>query len=179
VFRQRDQRPLPLPELERPRFPAVHLGRQLGGDGNLDTNTGTYTITVAGDPNGSNYLNVVLDTFSQPDADTKYPSWGTISFTDGLPGIQSVTFLPTGQGTTGDLSNDNPNGQGGTPAFGGGYRFFPDAASYATRSQSRNIVRVRATVTDGAAGVPVYFRSFDVDDPSTDRTIDPNRVVAQ
>ncbi len=91
--------------------------------------------------------------------------------------VISVIYLPTGQGTTGDLNPNgtrNPDGTNGTPAFGGGDRFFPDAATYATRNTSRNIVRVRATIAPARAGVPVHFRSFDVDDPSADNTIDPN-----
>lgn len=89
--------------------------------------------------------------------------------------VASVVYLPTGKGTTGDLSNDNPDGDGITrPAFAGGWRFFPDAATYATRTVSRNRVRIRATVMPAQAGVQVHFRSFDVDDPSADMTIDPN-----
>jgi hypothetical protein len=90
--------------------------------------------------------------------------------------------MPTGEGTTGDLRADNPNGpQGGKdyPAFGGGYRFFPDAVTYAGRNPltnpQRNIVRVRAVLPNWVpAGVSVYFRSFDVDDPSNDKILDPN-----
>lgn len=87
--------------------------------------------------------------------------------------VVSVIYFPTGQGTTGDLSADNPNGEMGTPTFGGGYRFFPDAGSYATRTVSRNIVRLRATIIPARAGIPIHFRSFDVDDPSTIGIIDP------
>jgi VCBS repeat-containing protein len=76
--------------------------------------------------------------------------------------VQSVTFEMTG--TTGTLSNDNP------AHMGGGWRFFPDAQSFAERnpltSPQRNIVRIRATLPNWIpVGVPVYFRSFDVDDP--------------
>jgi nitrogen fixation protein FixH len=47
----------------------------------------------------------------------------------------------------------------------GGDRFFPDATATAT-TIGRNVVRVRATVEGAAIGDGVWFRSFDVDDPS-------------
>jgi hypothetical protein len=81
--------------------------------------------------------------------------------------VQSLDFV-TGEGTLGDLSEDNP------PGFQGGYRFFPDAANAQTNKVERNIVRVRAVLAQAAVNVPVYFRSFDVDDPSTDAVIDSN-----
>ena len=86
--------------------------------------------------------------------------------------VNSVEFVQTGN--TGDLSNDNPTGQGGTPAVQGGYRFFPDAATLSTSNKSRNIILVRAILNAPLKDVPIYFRAFDVDDPSNDRTIDPN-----
>lgn len=91
--------------------------------------------------------------------------------------VKSVVPLTTqesGGATTGDLSHDNPNGQEGTPNFGGGWRYFPDAKDFDTRDVSRNIVRIRAEVAPAAAGTDVHFRSFDVDDPSPDTDIDPN-----
>jgi hypothetical protein len=36
------------------------------------------TLTMQGDPERFNYLNIVLDTASQPDANHAYPSWGTV-----------------------------------------------------------------------------------------------------
>ena len=104
------------------------------------------------------------------------------------PRIQSIKYMM--DGTTGDLSEDNPTGQDangqpdGTPNFGGGWRFFPDAATYQTRNVSRNIVRIRAVLNQAKADVPVYFRSFDVDDysdinyPVDQREkLDPNDAV--
>jgi hypothetical protein len=86
--------------------------------------------------------------------------------------VLSVYYLYAFEGgTTGDLTADNPDG-GDKPAFGGGYRFFPDAAT--AGGTSRNIVRIRAVVTPAQAGICVYFRAFDVDDPSGSGTIDPN-----
>lgn len=93
--------------------------------------------------------------------------------------VDSVTFVQAG--TTGDLSEDNPNGgAAGVPAFGGGWRFFPDA-TFPTNA-SRNKVRVRAVLTSTlatATNVPVYFRCFDVDDPSTNATLDPNGALGE
>jgi hypothetical protein len=53
----------------------------------------------------------------------------------------------------------------------GGKRFFPDAV-FAARGTGRNVVRVRAEIEGASIGNTVYVRSFDVDDPSTNRTID-------
>lgn len=40
---------------------------------------GSDKIIVPGNPSADNYLNVVLNTDSMPDADEYYPSWGTIT----------------------------------------------------------------------------------------------------
>src|SRR5262249_25006813 len=37
------------------------------------------TLTFPGTANSPKYLNIVLDTASLPDADTNYPSWGTVT----------------------------------------------------------------------------------------------------
>jgi hypothetical protein len=39
---------------------------------------GWHTLTVPGNPSGTNYLNFVLDTGTPGEADGNYPSWGTI-----------------------------------------------------------------------------------------------------
>jgi len=109
----------------------------------------TYTITDGRDFESANVTVTVLDP----------------------PEVTGIEYLPNGQGTTGDLSNDNPDGNAGTPNFMGGYRFFPDAETYATRNTARNIVRIRAT---GPANTDFHFRAFDVDDPSANVVIDPN-----
>lgn len=79
-----------------------------------------------------------------------------------LPGVESVVFEEI------DSSLDsNPN-------TGGGLRIFPDKQS-PTDTINRRKVRVKATLTRPIAGVPVFFRSFDVDDPSSDTSpTDPN-----
>lgn len=52
------------------------------GDGFTESNSGTLTVILPGNPGGTNYLNVVLDTASLPDANHNYPSWGTITILD-------------------------------------------------------------------------------------------------
>jgi len=49
------------------------------GDHILKHVNGSRTVVVNGNPSGNNYLNVVLNTDSMPDADEYYPSWGTIT----------------------------------------------------------------------------------------------------
>jgi hypothetical protein len=108
-----------------------------------------------------------------------YASFAPVNVFIDVFNITDVKFLTTaesGGATKGDLSHDNPDG-GDYPDFQGGDRFFPDAASYTSNNTSRNIVRVRATLSPGTpVGTLVYFRSFDVDDPSSDLLIDPNDV---
>ena len=85
------------------------------------------------------------------------------------------------QYTTGDLSHDNPDDAIGLayPKFDGGWRFFPDANDYHHSDISRNFVHVRATITPAIPNVDVFFRSFDVDDPSQSTAIDPNGTLGQ
>ena len=52
------------------------------------------------------------------------------------------------------------------PAAGGGERIFPDRETLASAGNQR-IIRVRATVNPVKAGTRVYFRAFDMDDPSS------------
>ncbi len=63
------------------------------------------------------------------------------------------------------------------PNAGGGLRFFPEKISAADKV-NRNKVRVKATVTPAVAGITVYFKSFDVDDPSSnDPLLDANAAA--
>jgi len=61
----------------------------------------------------------------------------------------------------------------------GGRRIFPDCVSVNdSYAGDRPKVQIKATVTPTAEGLPVYFTSFDVDDPSTDEApVDPNGSV--
>jgi len=56
------------------------------------------------------------------------------------------------------------------PNAGGGLRIFPDKTS-PNDTVNRRAVRVKATISMPIAGVQVYFKAFDVDDPSTDDSI--------
>lgn len=85
------------------------------------------------------------------------------------PTVDSVTFETINSAVT----NDNP-------AFlGGGQRVFPDRDNPTDNTTNKQIVRVKAqlAVSGGTptydSGVKVYFRNFDVDDPSNDSIIDP------
>lgn len=85
------------------------------------------------------------------------------------PTVASIEF----QTINSLVRNDNP------ASHGGGQRIFPDRDAPGDTS-NRRIVRVRAELAPSGGtptyktGVRVYFRNFDVDDPSTDTTIDPN-----
>jgi hypothetical protein len=79
--------------------------------------------------------------------------------------IDSVQLIPLNS----SLDN-NPNP-------GGGKRIYPDRQT-ATDDTDRRGVTIRAIIGEPIAGVPVYFASFDVDDPSNDsRPVDPNGPV--
>lgn len=55
-----------------------------------------------------------------------------------------------------------------------GKRIYPDKETVSD-STDRTKVRVKATVTPATAGVRLYFKTFDLDDPSTnDSPVDPN-----
>ena len=81
--------------------------------------------------------------------------------------------LETGTNPNGTADNNSQNSAITIPQFKGGDRFFPDAL-VGNINVGRNIVRVRTEVTGVPEGTPVYFRAFDVDDPSSDLIIDPN-----
>lgn len=81
------------------------------------------------------------------------------------PKITSVAFERI---QTDDLPIDvNPN-------TGGGLRLFPDD-KIPNDPVDRRKIRVRAKLSAANGGVPIYFRSYDLDDPFTDALpIDPN-----
>jgi hypothetical protein len=81
-----------------------------------------------------------------------------------VSGIKSVDFEKYMDNTDLDA---NPN-------QGGGKRIFPDKQTYADESPDRQKVRVVATyIGPVLENRHVYFKSFDVDDPSTSTIIDP------
>lgn len=81
--------------------------------------------------------------------------------------VTGVDFQQIAPNTSNTLPIDtNPNAEGGL-------RTFPDD-DVPMENQNRQTIRVRASISEQHAGVTVYFRNFDLDDPSTDMTIDPN-----
>ena len=56
--------------------------------------SGSKTVIVPGDPGGNNYLNVVLDTYLEPDSDPWYQSKGTITVTQVLT---KASLIPIGE----------------------------------------------------------------------------------
>jgi hypothetical protein len=110
-------------------------------------------------------------TYVVADGTGAQPGFVTGTVRVAVASIASVTFAAATNG--GDFDNLNP------AQFGGGYRFFPDAEDYDNRLDlDRNRILVRAAVTGAAQGTPVWFRSFDVDDPSIDKIIDRNDIFS-
>lgn len=75
-----------------------------------------------------------------------------------------VTFEPTITNLVVPQIDDNPDlssGTGGT--MGGGKRIFPDRPSH---NDLRNFKRIRVKVQNETPNHPVFFRAFDIDDPS-------------
>lgn len=84
------------------------------------------------------------------------------------PVVQSVTFESFVDTTHGSSVITNPQ------SHHGGQRIFPDKQS-PTDNIDRKKVKVTAKLSSQTPNVPVFFRSFDLDDPSTDDPIiDPN-----
>jgi hypothetical protein len=89
----------PITTTELPGLGFLWGGTSYGGNNPPQVNSDTTTITINGNPSGANYLNVGLDTATQPDTDNAYPSWGTftiISITPSCTGdIPDITGLPS------------------------------------------------------------------------------------
>jgi hypothetical protein len=82
-------------------------------------------------------------------------------------GVKSISFEPIDAAS---VIDDNPNA-------GGGKRVFPDKNSPSDNTVNRRKVRVKALTTFGV-GQTIYFKSFDLDDPSTDAApVDSNGSV--
>lgn len=84
--------------------------------------------------------------------------------TPSLPNVIGVGFQTIAANSL--PIDDNPN-------IGDGLRIFPDDNTPGDMENRRRI-RVTAQISEQSAGVTVFFRNFDLDDPSTDTTIDPN-----
>lgn len=67
-------------------------GGTLWADGVLEHVSGTKTFTAQGNPSGTNYLNVILDTLTEPESNHLFPSWGTVTITEVR--IDAETTLP-------------------------------------------------------------------------------------
>ena len=84
------------------------------------------------------------------------------------PVVQSVTFQSFVDATHGSSIITNPQ------SHRGGQRIFPDKQS-PTDNIDRKKIKVTAKLSSQTPNVPIFFRSFDLDDPSTDDPIiDPN-----
>lgn len=69
-------------------------GGQTWGDGSLETNTGTKTITVKFNTISKRFLNAVLDTTTQPTTDNRFPSWGSFKVTsiNAVCGVEELSY---------------------------------------------------------------------------------------
>ncbi|MGI8786229.1 MAG: hypothetical protein ACR2HG_00525 [Pyrinomonadaceae bacterium] len=109
------------------------------------------------------------------DGDHVYDDGSFCSFQGG--GISStsedclVTPLPPNV-TSVDFQTIAPNNEP-IDEINGGLRIFPDDNT-PMENANRQTIQVTAGISEPVAGRTVYFRNFDVDDPSDDTTIDPN-----
>jgi hypothetical protein len=96
------------------QFPFVYGGNSWT-DGVLEHSTGYSSFSAAFNVAGPKYLNVVLDTQTNPTADEAYPSWGTIKVITGdlailkSDGTELSDELEQTQGGYVPLNNDNDN----------------------------------------------------------------------
>jgi len=96
----------PITTTELPGLGWLWGGSSYGGNNPAQTNSGTTTVTIKGNPGGANYLTVGLDTATLPDADNAYPSWGTFTV---------LSIRPTCTGDISDLTGIPPYYQCGSP----------------------------------------------------------------
>lgn len=95
-----------------------------------------------------------------------------IGNTCNAPGIQTVVFEAS-PGNDALTNNRDPNS--GTTK---GKRVFPDKNSPTdTQAANRKKVRIIAHTMGTTTGTKIFFKSYDVDDPSSDTLIDPNGTV--
>lgn len=88
------------------------------------------------------------------------------------PSVQSVVF---GSITNETINNELTNSELDRPAYGfPSQRIFPDR-KFPTDEVNHKRVRVKAVV--GKPNVTVYFKNYDVDDPSNDSIIDDNGIA--
>lgn len=103
--------------------------------------------------------------------DFDVPAFSIVSNPCFAPGITSVDLQPY---PNNDILTDNENPANGMTL---GKRIFPDKKSpsdTAVDAANRKKVKVVAHTVNLQLGTPIYFKSYDVDDPSNDPIIDPN-----
>lgn len=109
---------------------------------------------------------------------------GTTTLTADGPFSQASLAIDVDRVTAVDIADLDDIGLAANPAAGGGVMKITDV-DLADASQGAPLpatgafddartVKIKATFENGTTGYPVYFKAFDVDDPSTDATLDPN-----
>jgi hypothetical protein len=88
---------------------------------------------------------------------TPTPNVVSVTFSQVTPSTQNITPNPT-------VLPHNP---------GIGERIFPDD-DFPDDPVNRRVVRVTATISPAIPNVNVHFRNFDLDDPTSNTTVDPN-----
>ncbi|MFV0389415.1 MAG: hypothetical protein ACK5NT_11750 [Pyrinomonadaceae bacterium] len=94
------------------------------------------------------------DTFDMIDEIDTYPNIACTTNAE----ISNVALEAINSSLDSNPGNGNPN-------TNSGLRIFPDKISPADTT-NRATVKVKATVTPAVEGIPIYFKTFDLDDPS-------------
>ncbi len=162
--------------------------RTTAGTGNATFEDGSTSVSVQGNVTNQNLRikgvtessqvdNLIIEAkFTNPDNNTTRVlvsdrfTVATITALEFERIDTSYTALDANPGTDGVA---NPNGSEGQ-------RIYPDKISVAdvtaTNPIDRSLVKVNATIAPEIPNLTVYFASFDLDDPSTNTTIDTNGV---
>ncbi|MDQ3798462.1 MAG: hypothetical protein M3384_03335 [Acidobacteriota bacterium] len=119
---------------------------------------------------GTEYFLEVTSQFTESLAPRPLLPAGNMELCIQTPTVEKVTF----ETINSQVTEDNPS------HLGGGYRIFPDRQTLTSNEPNRRIVRVKASLAPYFPGapqvpnVPVFFKNFDIDDPSSDSVIDAN-----
>lgn len=150
----------PVPLAPEPYYDPYQLGSITPG-----TYENSFTINTSGTPTQT-YSSNQVDILGYTYACIRTPTVGSVVFEE--MNNSPITTNPSGTFQNGVV-------------FGGGKRIFADRQSPDDET-NRRMVRVRARLlTSGGSpsytsGVKVYFKNFDVDDPSSDPVIDDNGI---
>lgn len=132
--------------------------------------------TMTPDQYGSYHRETVPSEVTETYSQTEYEYLGYTFACVRTPTVGTVQF----EEMNGSAITDNPNRNlGNGVILGGGKRIFPDRQTH-DDTVNRKSVRIKAQLLpsggdpDYEAGTRVYFRNFDVDDPSTDADVDDN-----